>query len=77
MSDPHEPVTHPVEVSALDHRVRDRQVRIVRRDGTAITEACASQAQFEATVEQHRPGTDLTNPNQVHWVDHPERWSGV
>jgi hypothetical protein len=52
-------------------------VRIVRRDGTAITEACASQAQFEATVEQHRPGTDLTNPNQVHWVDHPERWSGV
>lgn len=77
MSEPLEPGQYPVEVSALDPGVRDRQVRILRRDGTVITEDCASQAQFEATVEQHRPGTDLTNRRQVHWADHPERWSGI
>ncbi|MEZ0064876.1 hypothetical protein ABIA32_000864 [Streptacidiphilus sp. MAP12-20] len=71
------PTDIPVYVSAYNPQDRDRQVRIVRHDGATITEPCSSQNQLEALVQQHRPGTDLNDPAQVHWADHPGEWSGI
>ena len=67
----------PVHVSEYEPEGRFRQVRLVRHDGAAITEPCADERQFEALVEQHRPGTDLHDPTQVYWVDRPGEWTGI
>jgi hypothetical protein len=72
-----DPVLAPVYVSAFMPDERHRQVRVVRHDGVVIPEPCASQEQFEALVEQHRPGTDLADPLQVYWADRPGVWSGI
>ena len=77
MSNPPNAAAAPVHVSQFDPEDRFRQVRVVRHDGADITEPCASESQFEALVEQHRPGTDLHDPTQVYWVDRPGQWSGI
>jgi hypothetical protein len=72
-----DPTLAPVYISAFIPNERHRQVRVVRHDGVVIPEPSASQEQFEALVEQHRPGTDLTDPLQVYWEDRPGAWSGI
>jgi hypothetical protein len=67
---------HPVEVSALAPKERDRQVRIERPRTTPVLVACSSQQQFEDVLHRERPDIDPTDPQQVHWVDHPGEWSG-
>ena len=69
------PALAPVHISAFRPDERHRQVRVMRHDGVVIPEPCASQEQFEALVEQHRPGTDLSDPLQVYWEDQPGVWS--
>jgi hypothetical protein len=66
-----------VQIAAYDPNDRDRTVQIVRHDGALISEPCASQGQLEALVQQHRPGTDLTDPVQVYWEDRPGQWSAA
>ena len=70
-----DPSVSLVYISSFDLNSRERMVRVVRHDGVVIPEPCASQAQFEALVAQHRPGTDLSDPLQVYWVDRPGEWS--
>ncbi len=72
-----DPALAPVYISTYLADERHRQVRVVRHDGAVIPEDCASQEQFEAFVEQHRPGTDLSDPLQVYWVDRPGEWTGI
>ncbi|WP_042397963.1 hypothetical protein [Streptacidiphilus carbonis] len=72
-----DPGTTAVYVFAYSPGERNRQVRIVGADGVAVTRPCDSQQRFEALVEMHRPGIDLTDPERVCWVDHPGEWSGV
>ncbi|WP_042394637.1 hypothetical protein [Streptacidiphilus carbonis] len=70
------PEQYPVEVSAYVAEDRHRHVRLVRRGRGPLWRACASQQEFMAFVEEQRPGTDFTDPAQVHWVDAPGEWSG-
>jgi hypothetical protein len=67
---------HPVEISALVPKDRDRHVRIERPGTTPVVVACSSQQQLEDVIHRERPDIDPTDPNQVHWVDHPGEWSG-
>jgi hypothetical protein len=77
MTTPPNAAAAPVHISQFLPEGRFRQVRIVRHDGVELTEPCATQSQFEALVEQYRPGTDLHDPAQVYWVDRPGEWSGL
>jgi hypothetical protein len=69
--------TAPVYISAYEPEARFRQVRVIRHDGTPIAELCSNQTEFEALVLQQRPGTDLHNPAEVHWVDRPGEWTEI
>ena len=71
-----DPGTCAVYVLGYSPDEPDRQVRIVRADGTVVTRSCDSQQRLEALVEVHRPGIDLDDPERVCWVDHPGEWSG-
>jgi hypothetical protein len=70
-----DPGTCAVYVLGYSPDEPDRQVRIVRADGTVVTRSCDSQQRLEALVEVHRPGIDLDDPERVCWVDHPGEWS--
>lgn len=77
MTNPPNAAAAPVHVSPYESEARFRQVRIVRHDGVELSEPCANQQQFEALVEQYRPGTDLHDPKQVYWADRPGEWTGI
>ena len=66
----------PVYVGAYVPEDRDRYVHVVRPDGDTVRSLCADQDQFAAFVAKERPGTDLDDPAQVFWADHPGEWSG-
>jgi hypothetical protein len=71
------PRQHPVEISVFNPCDRMRQVRIARPGHTPLWVQCQSQAELESAINTHRPGIDHTDPEQVHWIDHPGEWSGI
>jgi hypothetical protein len=67
----------PVYIGAYNPMDRDRYVIITGPDGQPVRSVCSSRQQLETFVAEHRPGTDLDDPKQVYWVDHPGQWSGI
>ncbi|WP_051943002.1 hypothetical protein [Streptacidiphilus rugosus] len=68
----------PVQVSALNPRLRHRYVRVMRENGS-VTQPypCATHAEFVRHVSHERPDVDPRDPAEVYWDDHPEIWPGA
>ena len=65
----------PVYVGEYLPQDRVRYVHVVRPSGDTVRGLCADLGELRAFVEANRPGTDLDDPEQVYWVDHPGEWS--
>lgn len=65
----------PVLVAALTPGAPWREVRVMREDGTVTDPArCRDGHELKRLVHHARPGTDLEDPAQSFWVDHPGEW---
>lgn len=68
----------PVYISALMPGNPERYVQVMREDGTIThPQGCRNEHELHRLVEHERSSTDLSDPGQVCWVDHPGEWSGI
>ncbi|MEY9877292.1 hypothetical protein ABH931_006816 [Streptacidiphilus sp. MAP12-33] len=65
----------PVHVGALLPGAPHRLVEVLGEDGTVTPpSACRDAYALKRLVHHARPGTDLADPSQLHWDDHPGQW---
>jgi hypothetical protein len=66
----------PVYVGPLTQGSSERNVQVQRSDGILTHHRpCSSKEQFEAFVEEERPGTDISHDaGRVHWVGDEDVW---
>ncbi|MEZ0069745.1 hypothetical protein ABIA32_005792 [Streptacidiphilus sp. MAP12-20] len=65
----------PVFVGPYDTNSSDRNVVVCRADGSLTApQPCRSPRAMHRFVEHERPDTDLDDPTQIYWADHPGKW---
>jgi hypothetical protein len=67
----------PVYIGEYNPQDRERYVHVVQPSGETVRGLIGNLDELAAFVERVRPGTNIDDPEQVHWVDHPGEWTGL